>query len=40
MHTIEPFSNWLKYYDSSSDESSPYFGKEYNYDLYTETIYG
>lgn len=40
MHTIEPFSNWLKYYDSSSDESSPYFGKEYNYDLYEQTIYG
>ena len=40
MHQIEPFSNWLKYYDSSDDERSPYYGKEYNYDLYTETIYG
>lgn len=40
MHTIEPFSNWLRYYDSSQDESSPYFGKEYNFDLYEETIYG
>lgn len=40
MHTIEPFSNWLKYYDSSLDDQSPFYGKEYNFDLYTETIYG
>jgi len=40
MHQIEPFPNWLKYYDASFDERSPYFGKEYNYDLYQETIYG
>lgn len=40
MHQIEPFSNWLKYYDSSQDENSPFQGKEYNYELYTETIYG
>jgi hypothetical protein len=40
MHQIEPFSNWLKYYDSSLDENSPFYGKEYNYDLYTETVYG
>jgi hypothetical protein len=40
MHTIEPFSNWLQYYDTSHDENSPYFGKEYNFDLYEETIYG
>lgn len=40
MHQIEPFSNWLTYYDSSHDERSPFFGKEYNYDLYSETVYG
>lgn len=40
MHQIEPYSNWLIYYDSSNDENSPFFGKEYNYDLYSETIYG
>ncbi len=40
MHDIEPFYNWLKYYDSSQDEKSPFFGKEYNYDLYQDTIYG
>jgi hypothetical protein len=40
MHTIEPFPNWLTYYDSSLDDQSPFYEKEYNYDLYTETIYG
>lgn len=40
MHQIEPFARWLKYYDPSADERSPYFGKEYNYDLYSENIYG
>jgi hypothetical protein len=40
MHQIEPYYNWLKYYDSSADERSPFFGKEYNFDQYSETIYG
>ena len=40
MHNLEPFSGWLKYYDSSDDEYSPFHGKEYNYDLYSENIYG
>lgn len=40
MHEIEPFYRWLKYYDPSEDERSPFFGKEYNYDLYSENIYG
>ncbi|MFZ6012182.1 MAG: hypothetical protein ACOYXT_17705 [Bacteroidota bacterium] len=40
MHEIEPYYNWLKYYDSSRDSRSPFFGKEYNYDVYSETIYG
>jgi len=40
MHTLEPFSNWLKYYDSSLDDQSPFYGKGYNYDRYSETIYG
>lgn len=40
MHEIEPYNRWLNYYDSSKDERSPYFGKEYNYDLYSEHIYG
>lgn len=40
MHTLEPFSGWLKYYDSSADDQSPFFEKEYNLDLYSDTIYG
>jgi hypothetical protein len=40
MHLIEPFYNWYKYYNPAEDDHSPYFGKEYNYELYTNTIYG
>lgn len=40
MHEIEPYFNWLKYYDPASDDRSPFFGKEYNFDVYSETIYG
>ena len=40
MHEIEPYYGWLQYYDSSLDEQSPFHGKIYNYDLYSETIYG
>lgn len=40
MHLIEPYAGWLKYYDSSEDTQSPFYGKEYNFDLYSEAIYG
>lgn len=40
MHEIEPFPNWLKYYDPATDDRSPFFGKEYNYDVYSENVYG
>jgi len=40
MHTIQPFYNWEKYYHTSYDKNSPYYGKEYNYELYSDTIYG
>lgn len=39
MHDIEPYFNWLKYYDPAHDDQSPFFGKEYNYDLYSDSIY-
>jgi len=39
LHEIEPYFSWLKYYDSSEDERSPFHGKEYNYDLYQDSIY-
>ncbi len=40
MHQIEPFYLWDKYYDSSKDERSPFYGKEYNYEKYQDAIYG
>jgi len=40
MHKIVPYEGWYQYYEVSEDEMSPYFGKEYNYDLYSEEIYG
>lgn len=40
MHEIEPFYRWLTYYDPSGDPHSPFEGKEYNYDVYSETVYG
>jgi hypothetical protein len=40
MHEIEPYYRWLSMYDPAKDESSPFHGKEYNYDVYSENIYG
>ncbi len=40
MHTIRPYERWNQYYNSSYDELSPFSGKEYNYDIYSENIYG
>lgn len=40
MHNIEPYYSWLKYYNVAEDPNSPYEGKEYNFDLYSEHIYG
>ena len=40
MHTLLPYERWNLYYNSSYDERSPFAGKEYNYDLYSENIYG
>ncbi len=40
MHNIEPYLGWLRYYDPANDEHTPFHGKEYNYNLYSETIYG
>lgn len=40
MHDIEPFYNWLKYYDSTQDIHSPFYRATYNFDYYSTTIYG
>jgi len=40
MHEVTPYHRWLLEYDPAEDENSPVFGKEYNYDLYQDTVYG
>ena len=40
MHQIEPYYNWLKFYNTSKDPNSPFEGKEYSFDTYSENIYG
>ena len=40
MHTLTPYERWNQYYNSSYDDRSPFAGKEYNYDVYSENIYG
>jgi len=40
MHEIEPYYGWDHLYRSSDDQLNPFYGKEYNYDLYSEAIYG
>jgi hypothetical protein len=40
MHEIEPYYNWLRYYDPAQDDRSPFYGKEYNFEVYSDTIYG
>jgi hypothetical protein len=39
MHTIEPFYNWLSIYNSSEDELSPFYGREYSCFELSNTIY-
>lgn len=40
MHQIEPYFLWSKYYQPSNDRRSPFYGKEYDYTTYRDTIYG
>ncbi len=39
MQDIEPFYAWREIYDSSQDERSPFFGREYDEFAYSNTIY-
>jgi hypothetical protein len=39
MHDIEPFYRWLMQYDPAKDTRSPFYGKKYNYNQYSEAIY-
>ncbi len=40
MHDLEPYAGWYQFYDSTKDMLSPFYEKKYNFDLYSETIYG
>ncbi|MGK7397875.1 MAG: hypothetical protein ACNS62_25105 [Candidatus Cyclobacteriaceae bacterium M3_2C_046] len=40
MHDIEPYYNWEKFYVVSQDPNSPYYGKQYDFNQYTDAIYG
>lgn len=40
MHDLEPYHQWRKYYISEEDPDSPFYGKDYNYEVYSDTIYG
>lgn len=39
MHCILPYEGWLSYYDASSDEHSPFYGKQYDFSCYKQCIY-
>jgi len=39
MHTILPYEGWLSFYDPSEDERSPFYGKQYDFSRYEQTIY-
>ena len=40
MHNLDPFYHRLNQYNVAENPNSPYNGKEYNFDLYSENIYG
>jgi hypothetical protein len=39
MQDIEPYQRWRDEYDSSSDKKSPFFGRTYEEEFYTQKIY-
>src|SRR5690606_2890155 len=40
MLDIEPYDNWLNYYNPAEDERSPFYGMQYTFDVFSATIYG
>ena len=40
MHELTPYENWTRYYESSKDPNSPFYGKEYDLNIFTDNIYG
>ena len=39
MHNIEPYYNWIHLYNSSEDENSPFYQREYSEFEFTDKIY-
>lgn len=39
MHDIEPYYKWRDYYNSESDDRSPFYGRLYNEFQYTQKVY-
>ncbi len=39
MHEIEPFYRWEQFYQTQEDPQSPFYGKQYNYQVYSDHIY-
>lgn len=39
MHSIEPYYRWIPIYDSSEDERSPFYGREYSEFEFSNTVY-
>ena len=39
MHEVEPYYGWEKFYISSADERSPFYGVEYNQFHYDRQVY-
>ncbi len=39
MHTIEPYYNWMGFYNASEDPCSPFFEKEYSEFEFSDRLY-
>lgn len=39
MHDIEPYFKWKAYYDSATDEKSPFYAREYSEFTFTNKVY-
>jgi hypothetical protein len=39
VHEIEPFYNWMHFYNAAEDERSPFYGRQHSEFEYSQTIY-
>ncbi|NUM32255.1 MAG: hypothetical protein HUU47_08025 [Bacteroidetes bacterium] len=40
MHDIEPYQNWQNKYTPESDKNSPFYAKNINRNIYSNSVYG